>query len=106
MTDIHDDDLSAVDLLGDLQFIFAIGDLDPRLGRITVEKVSWPSDEQGSGIKDRTRETIEMVSCRKLIEETKQRGEEFLVNPNFKPYDNYMRFIDPLLCPNTTSLRI
>ena len=36
MADLFDDKTGPVDLLGDLKYIFAIGDLDPKIGRISA----------------------------------------------------------------------
>ena len=44
MTDIFDDNPDQVDLLGELKYVFAIGDIDPRVGRIRVSQIYWPSE--------------------------------------------------------------
>ena len=87
MTDLWDDANDALDLLGEFKYMFAIGEIDPRIGKINVEQVSWPSTEYGSG-NNKTKEVIPMVECSLL---TQNSGHNQEINPDFNPYDNYMR---------------
>ena len=42
MTDIMDEDMGAIDLIGELHYMFAISSVDPKIGRIEVSQLSWP----------------------------------------------------------------
>ena len=66
MTDLHDPRVEAIDLKADLNYQFAISDIDPRLGSIKVSKVSWPSYEWNSGDALKEDEIIDMVECNSL----------------------------------------
>ena len=55
MTDIMDEDRGPIDLLGELQYMFAISNIDARIGRVEVSQVTWPSKGE------RRRESIPMV---------------------------------------------
>ena len=47
---------------------------------------------------------IPMAECKELLKSDNAHGKSYIVNPDFNPYDSYMRDIHHLLCPNTTSL--
>ena len=68
MTKAYDSDVEAIDLKRDLNYRFAISQIDPRLGRIVVNQVDWPSKFPGSGGVKKELVPIEMVECDNLRE--------------------------------------
>ena len=90
MTDIMDEDRGPIDLLGELQYMFAISNIDARIGRVEVSQVTWPSKGE------HRRESIPMVQCTELLKDD---------DPILDAIEsNLMRTDDVFLCPNSTSL--
>ena len=96
MTETVADDTEAIDLV-DLQFTFALNQIDLSKGRISVKQVIWDADaEEG-----RTKTPIPMIDCNDtpLAEELEQLSTEALRKNRFHSKATF-------LCPNSTELLI
>ena len=83
----------------ELNYMFAVQKIDPRLGRITAAQVDYAA----AGIKHKTE--IPMVDCRELIMSSDHQ-DDYIHNRVFNPYMAEFRFPTEYLCPNVTSLLV
>lgn len=81
-----------------LNYRFAVEELDPRIGKLRVFQTIWPSVAISE---ERTKHEIPLVKCSDLVEA----GEfDFLKEGDEGFLDMNLRHNSTLLCPNTTSL--
>lgn len=104
MTETVADYSRPIDLV-DLQFTFALPQIDPSKGRIRVQQVKWPlsNSKFGESGELRTKTPIEMIDCNILLKDNQEMYDQLSTDAlKTGRYFSGKTF----LCPNSTELVI
>ena len=63
VTEVGAENKDPIDLLGELDYMFAISEIDPKIGRIEITQASWPSEG------NKTYEPIPVLPCMEVLKD-------------------------------------